>query len=195
MTTKLGRIAAKARQHPTLRFTSLAHLLTPAFLLETWQAMNKRGAAGIDGQSIAEYTTHLKANLTDLNQRLRRGSYRAPPVRRVEIPKANGKTRALGIPTIEDRLLQAAVARILSAIYEPNFLNVSFGYRLKSLGAPVGHQLRGCHGCLYSMRRERRHQLLCDCTIKTYAADADACALRSTHHSTSAQVSMSVAGL
>jgi group II intron reverse transcriptase/maturase len=126
MTTKLGRIAMKARQDPKLRFTSLAHLLTPAFLRETRQAMNHHGAAGL---SVASYNTNLNANLIELHQRLKGGRYRAPPVRRVEIPKANGKMRALGIPTVEDRLLQAAVARVLSAIYEPNFVDASFGYR------------------------------------------------------------------
>jgi len=129
MTTKLSKIAAKARTDRKLKFTSLAHVLSPDFLAETWQAMNKRGAAGVDGQTASDYNEHLNANLRELYRRLKGGRYRAPPVRRVEIPKANGKMRALGIPTIEDRLLQAAVARVLTAIYEPNFLNVSFGYR------------------------------------------------------------------
>jgi RNA-directed DNA polymerase len=115
MTTKLDRIAMKAAQDPNLRFTSLAHVLTPAFLRETWQGMNQHGAAGADGMSVASYGTNLNANVIELHQRLKSGRYRAPPVRRVEIPKANGKLRALGIPTVEDRLVQAAVARVLSA--------------------------------------------------------------------------------
>jgi RNA-directed DNA polymerase len=129
MTTKLDRIAMKAGQDPSLRFTSLAHILTPAFLRETWLGMNQHGASGADGMSAATYTMNLNANVIELHGRLESGSYRAPPVRRVEIPKANGKMRALGIPTVEDRLVQAAVARVLSVIYEPIFVDASFGYR------------------------------------------------------------------
>ena len=93
--------------------------------------LNKRGAAGVDGETIRQYEVNLEANVSELHARLRAGQYKAPPVRRVEIPKGEGKVRMLGIPTVEDRLLQAAVARILSAIYEPIFLECSYGYRPK----------------------------------------------------------------
>jgi RNA-directed DNA polymerase len=129
MSTALQKITTKAKQDPKARFTSLAHILTPAFLRETWQQLNRKGASGIDGETIAEFETHLEERIQALWQRLRAKQYHAPPVRRVEIPKGNGKTRPLGIPTVEDRLLQRAVARILSAIYEADFLACSFGYR------------------------------------------------------------------
>jgi RNA-directed DNA polymerase len=129
MITKLSRVAEKAKANPTLRFTSLAHLITPEFLRDTWLRMNQRGAAGVDGETVAAFNTELGTRLAELHARLKAGRYRAPAVRRVEIPKANGKMRGLGIPTVEDRLVQAAVARILGVIYEANFRDVSYGYR------------------------------------------------------------------
>ena len=129
MSTALLKIAAKAKQDPKTRFTSLAHILTPEFLRETWRQLNRKGASGIDGETIEAFETNLEERIQALWRRLRAGQYQAPPVRRVEIPKGNGTTRPLGIPTVEDRLLQRAVARILSAIYEPEFLECSFGYR------------------------------------------------------------------
>jgi len=129
MSTQLLKIAQRAKRDPKARFCSLAHLLTPEFLLETWGQLNRRAAGGIDGQSVAEFEENLEGRIEDLWQRLRAGRYQAPPVRRVEIPKGQGKTRPLGIPTVEDRLLQRAVARILNAIYEQDFLDCSYGYR------------------------------------------------------------------
>ena len=129
MSTQLRKIAAKAKQDPKARFPSLAHLLTPECLRETWRQLHRKGASGIDGETIKEFETHLEARMQDLGRRLRAGQYHAPPVRRVEIPKGNGKTRPLGIPTVEDRLLQRAVARIVSAIDAPDLLDCSFGYR------------------------------------------------------------------
>ena len=129
MSTKLLKIAQRAKREPKARFTSLAHVLTPEFLLETWKQLNRRGAGGIDGQSVAEFEEGLEQRVADLWQRVRTGRYKAPPVRRVEIPKGHGKMRPLGIPTVEDRLLQRAVARILNAVYEQDFLECSYGYR------------------------------------------------------------------
>ena len=129
MSTQLLKIAAKAKQDAKVRFTSLAHVLTPAFLRETWRQLNRKGASGIDGETIEAFETNLEERIQDLWRRLKAGQYQAPPVRRVEIPKGNGTMRPLGIPTVEDRLLQRAVARILSAIYEQDFLACSFGYR------------------------------------------------------------------
>jgi len=129
MTTKLSRIADKAKAERKLRFTSLAHLLTPEFLLETWKQMNHKGASGVDGETTKEFESDLETRVEQLCARLKEKQYRPPPVRRVEIPKGEGKTRPLGIPTVEDRLLQRAVARILSAIYEQDFLELSYGFR------------------------------------------------------------------
>jgi group II intron reverse transcriptase/maturase len=129
MRTKLDRIAEKARTDGKLRFTALAHVITPDFLMETWKQMNRRGASGVDQETMTEYASNLEGRCQDLVARLKARRYKAPPVRRVEIPKGDGKTRPLGIPTVEDRLLQRAVARILSAIYEQDFLPCSYGFR------------------------------------------------------------------
>ena len=129
MTTKLDRIAQRARMAPRLAFTSLAHLLTEDFLVETWRQMNRNGAPGLDRETTRSFETHLRTRCQSLVARLKTGSYRPLPVRRVEIPKADGKMRPLGIPTVEDRLLQRAVARILETIYEQDFLPCSYGFR------------------------------------------------------------------
>jgi retron-type reverse transcriptase len=102
MSTQLEQIAKKAKSDPKVRFTSVAHLLTSEFLKETWKQMNRRGASGIDGETTKEFEQDLDTRVQDLCERLKRGAYRAPPVRRVEIPKGPGKvgTRPLGIPTL-----------------------------------------------------------------------------------------------
>src|SRR6202795_1197055 len=144
MSTKLDQIMEKAKSNPKLRFTSLAHLLTPEFLTETWKQVNRRGASGVDGETTKEFEQDLDTRVQQLCERLKRGTYRAPPVRRGEIPKGPGKagTRPLGIPTVEDRLLQRAVARILEAVFEADFLECSYGFR------------PGCnpHGALRALR-------------------------------------------
>ncbi len=131
MSTQLGQIAKKAKLDRKVRFTSLAHLLTPAFLKETWGMMNRRAASGIDGESTEQFESELEQRVEEICAQLRAGTYRAPPVRRVEIPKGPGKTgtRPLGIPTVADRLLQRAVARILEAVFEADFLDCSYGFR------------------------------------------------------------------
>ncbi len=144
MSTELSKIAEKAKTDPELRFTSLAHLLTPEFLKETWKQMNRHGASGVDGETIRDYERNLDGRIGDLHERLKAGRYKAPPVRRVNIPKGNGKTRPLGIPTVEDRLVQRAVARILEAIYEADFLDVSYGFRPGRNPHQALHKLRNC---------------------------------------------------
>ena len=145
MSTQLDQIVGKAKSDPKLRFTSLAHLLTPEFLKETWKQINRRGASGIDGETTKEFEQDLDTRVQNLCERLKRGAYRASPVRRVEIPKGPGKTgtRPLGIPTVEDRLLQRAVARILESVYEADFLDCSYGFRPG----------RNPHGALRTLRK------------------------------------------
>ena len=131
MSTKLHKIAMKARADKSIRFTSLAHLLTSEFLIETWNMMNRKGACGIDKVSMEEFGIDLTNKIGKLIDQLKEGTYKPLPVRRVEIPK-NGntkETRPLGIPTVEDRLIQKAVSRILEAIFEEEFLDCSFGFR------------------------------------------------------------------
>src|SRR5262247_3994266 len=131
MSPQLSQIAKKAKLDPKTRFTSLAHLLTPEFLQETWGKMNRKAAGGVDGQSAEEFGNELETQIEVICKQLKEGTYHAPPVRRVDIPKGPGKvgTRPLGIPTVADRLLQRAVARILEAVFEADFLDCSYGFR------------------------------------------------------------------
>lgn len=130
VSTQLDRITAKAKADRKLRFTSLAHLMTPEFLKETWRQMNRKAASGVDGETAKEFEKDLDRRVESLCARVRAGKYVAPPVRRVYIPKPGKmEKRPLGIPTAEDKLLQRAVARILDAVFEADFLECSYGYR------------------------------------------------------------------
>ena len=131
MPTSLEAIAKKAKDQPSYRFRDLSREINEELLRECWRKLNKRSAVGVDGVSYHEYDGDLDANLTDLINRLKRGAYKAKLVRRHYIPKGNGKQRPLGIPSTEDKLLQYAVAQILSAIYEQDFSPCSYGYRPK----------------------------------------------------------------
>jgi group II intron reverse transcriptase/maturase len=119
-----------AREAPQMVFTTLAHHIDVELLREAYRLTRKGGAPGVDGQTAADYERNLEENLRSLLERLKSGTYRAPPVRRVEIPKGDGKsTRPIGIPTFEDTVLQRAVVMVLSAIYEQDFMDCSYGFR------------------------------------------------------------------
>lgn len=126
---KLQRIATQAKEHPERAFSNLAHHIDLDLLREAYRLTRKTGATGVDGVSGADYAQVLEENLTDLHERFKSGRYRAPDVRRVHIPKGDGRTRPLGIPTFEDKVLQRAVAMILTAVYEEDFLSCSYGFR------------------------------------------------------------------
>jgi RNA-directed DNA polymerase len=129
--TRLRRIAIVARDNPQMAFTSLNHCLDLELLREAFHKTRKNGAPGVDGRTWRDYEANLEANLQSLLERAKSGSYQAPPVRRVYIPKGNSPTekRPIGIPTIEDKVLQRAVLMILEAIYERDFYDCSFGFR------------------------------------------------------------------
>jgi group II intron reverse transcriptase/maturase len=130
VSTKQQRIAELAKQRSQLGFTSLNHHLDLPWLAEAYSRTRKDGAPGVDGQTGDEYALHLAANLSSLLHRAKSGAYFAPPVRRVHIPKGTGpETRPLGIPTLEDKVLQRAVVMALEPIYEADFMNCSFGFR------------------------------------------------------------------
>ncbi len=132
VSTKLQRIAELARNAPDMVFTSLAHHIDLDFLYEAHRRTRKSGAPGVDGQTATQYAKDLEGNLRDLLERLKSGSYRAPPVRRVHIPKGDGsETRPIGIPTFEDKILQRAVTMVLEAVYEQDFRDCSYGFRPK----------------------------------------------------------------
>jgi group II intron reverse transcriptase/maturase len=128
--TKQRRIAELARQMPGAVLRTLAHHIDYEWLCEAYRRTRKDGAAGVDGQTATEYAANLEANLRVLLERAKSGDYQAPPVRRVHIPKGNGaETRPIGIPTFEDKVLQRAVAMVLEAVYEQDFLDCSHGFR------------------------------------------------------------------
>jgi len=127
---RLQQIANLARNLPGAALLTLAHHIDITFLHEAWKRLRKEAAPGIDGVEAADYERDLKGNLEALLNKFKSGLYRAPPVRRVYIPKGDGsKTRPLGIPTVEDRILQKAVAMVLDAVYEQDFLDCSYGFR------------------------------------------------------------------
>jgi len=130
VSTKLQRIAELAQDAPDMAFTSLAHHMDLAWMREAHRRTRKDGARGVDGQTAEQYAERLEDNLQSLLNRAKSGTYRAPAVRRVHIPKGDGsQTRPIGIPTFEDKVLQRAVLMLLEAVYEQDFMPCSFGFR------------------------------------------------------------------
>lgn len=129
MQTSLQGIAKKAKLNKKYRFRDLYRLLNEENLQDSWKYLNNKAASGVDRISMKEFEANLLINIQGLVESLKEKRYRAKLVRRVDIPKGKGKYRSLGIPTIGDKLIQKAVARILEAIYEQDFLICSYGYR------------------------------------------------------------------
>ena len=130
ISTRLQRVAKLAKEAPNMVFTNLSHHIDTDLLQEAYRLTRKGGAAGVDGQTEADYAKELESNLQSLENRLKGGTYKAPPVRRVNIPKGDGKkTRPIGVPTFEDKVLQRAVTLVLEAVYEQDFLECSYGFR------------------------------------------------------------------
>ncbi len=127
--TSLWGIAKRAKANKKHRFRDLYRLLNAELLYASWRDLNKNAASGVDGVTAEQYQENLAANLQNLAERLKTKRYRAKLVRRCYIPKENGKVRPLGIPALEDKLVQMACAKILTAIYEMDFLDSSYGYR------------------------------------------------------------------
>jgi group II intron reverse transcriptase/maturase len=131
MQTSLERIANKAKRDKKYRFQNLYRLLNEERLASSWIRLNKKAASGADGISYHEYAKGIAEKISKLTERLRAKRYKAKLIRRHYIPKTEGRMRPLGIPTIEDKLVQHAAAQILQAIYEQDFLTCSYGYRPK----------------------------------------------------------------
>jgi len=130
VSTKQQRIAELAKQAPQMGFFSLGHHITRRWLYEAFLRVRPNGATGVDGQTAEDYAKNLRDNLDSLLERAKSGTYRAPPVRRVHIPKGTGtETRPIGIPTFEDKVLQRAVVMVLEPIYEQDFMDCSYGFR------------------------------------------------------------------
>jgi group II intron reverse transcriptase/maturase len=129
MSTELERISKLARENRQLQFLSIAHLLTPVALEGAFKSLRKDASAGVDGVRYGEYQKDAVRKIQELYERVRAKRYRAQPLRRVYIPKEDGKQRPLSIPSLEDKILQKATATLLNAIYEQDFYACSFGFR------------------------------------------------------------------
>jgi len=126
----LERVRQAARKDRKQQFTALMHHVYDIDRLRAaYLAIKRDAAAGIDGETWRHYGENLEGNLMDLSERLKRGAYRAKPVRRTYIPKADGRQRPLGVPTLEDKIVQRAVVEVMNAIYEEDFLGFSYGFR------------------------------------------------------------------
>jgi group II intron reverse transcriptase/maturase len=126
----LERVRQAARKDRKQRFTALLHhVYDTDRLRRAYHAVRHDAAPGIDGQTWQAYGEELEGNLQDLSGRLRRGAYRAKPVRRAYVPKSDGKQRPIGLPILEDKIVQRAVVEVLNAIYENDFLGFSYGFR------------------------------------------------------------------
>lgn len=129
MSTKLCKVAERAKREPAGRFHSLAHLIDVELLAGAFGRLRNDAAVGVDGITKEHYGQELESNLKDLHERLRTKRYRHQPIRRVHIPKEKGRTRPIGISTIEDKVVQNALRTVLEAVYEQDFLDCSYGFR------------------------------------------------------------------
>lgn len=159
--TKLSQIAELAARNKSMVFTTLFHRIDEEWLRDAYGLVRKDGATGIDQVSGEEYSENLTGNLKYLHQRLKEKRYRAPMIRRVRIPKDDGKKRALGITTFEDKIAQRSVCMAMEAVYEQDFLPCSYGFRPK----------RSQHQALQAIRQqciEMEVQWILDADIKAY---------------------------
>ena len=129
MSTEINRLTELAKEDPQRQFFSIAHLITPEKMYAAFLSLRKDASAGVDGVTYEEYGKDAARNIRELHQRLKDGKYRAQPLRRVYIPKENGKQRPISIPALEDKLVQKVMVEILNAIYEQDFLDCSYGFR------------------------------------------------------------------
>ena len=142
--TKLESITSLVKRNPRIKFTSLAHMLSEEFLLLCFEELKRNRVPGIDGISVEMYETKKEGRIVNLVARLKTNKYKPLPVKRAFIPKADGSKRPLGIPAVEDKLVQMGIKKILEAIYEPIFSKTSFGFRPNL----------GCHDALNKLRVE-----------------------------------------
>ena len=126
---ELLKVAERAKREPEARFHSLAHLIDVAALRRAYERVRKDAAVGVDGMTKENYGQDLEVRLADLHERLKTKRYRHQPIRRVHIPKDNGKTRPIGISTIEDKIVQDSIREVLETVYEQEFHDCSFGFR------------------------------------------------------------------
>jgi retron-type reverse transcriptase len=156
------RIAELARERPQECFTALNHYLTVDWLRAAFYRVKPDSAPGVDGQSWNDYAAQLEENLRSLLDRAKSGRYVAPPVKRVHIPKGDGKeTRGIGMPTIEDKVLQRAVALLLEPIYEQEFKGFSYGFR-------PGRSALEAVACIWSQCMNQNIRWILEVDIRKY---------------------------
>jgi RNA-directed DNA polymerase len=166
--SELGRVRQVAQEDREARFTALLHHVSIDRLRAAYWALNPRAATGVDGVTWRDYGRCLEANLRDLHGRVHRGSYRARPSRRAYIQKADGRLRPLGIAALEDKILQRAVVEVLGAIYETDFLGLSYGFRPG----------RGPHDALDALAvgiRRRKVNWVLDADLRDFFTSLDHC--------------------
>jgi RNA-directed DNA polymerase len=162
----LEGVREAAQRNRKLRFTSLLHHVTPSLLVESFYALRKQAAAGVDGVTWHDYESQLYGRVHDLHREIHVGNYRAKPSRRVHIPKADGKLRPLGIAALEDKIVQQAITTVLSAVYEQDFLGFSYGFR----------QGRGQHDALDALSEGiegRKVNWILDADIRSFFDEID----------------------
>lgn len=160
MATKLSLISKRAREDRRMKFNNLMHLVNESYLRECYSRLKKGKSPGVDRITLEEYGKNLAKNVEELVSRMKQMSYRPQPVRRTYIPKSKGKMRPLGIPTIEDKMVQMAFARILESIWEEDFISISYGFRPG----------RGCHQALARLNKVLSSQ---SAQSAGYVIDAD----------------------
>src|SRR6201984_3641487 len=129
MSTQIDRISELAKEDAKRQFYSIGHMITPESLYAAFRGLRKKASAGVDGVTYEEYERDVARNIQTLHERLKNGKYQAQPLRRVYIPKENGKQRPISIPALEDKIVQKGMVEILHAIYEQDFLDCSYGFR------------------------------------------------------------------
>ena len=173
VSTKQQRLAELAKQHPQRGFIALNHHLDLLWLAEAFHRTRKSAAPGVDGQTADDYGLNLRDNLQSLLDRAKSGTYWAPPVRRVRIPKGTGaETRPLGIPTLEDKILQRAIVMALEPIYEQDFLDCSYGFR-------PGRSAHAALAALWQQTMDRGGCWLVEVDIRQFFDTLDHALLRS----------------
>ena len=157
----LAGVRRAAKERKEMKFTALLHHVTIGLLRESFYALKRRAAPGVDGVTWTEYESGLEGRLADLHSRVHCGAYQAQPSRRVYIPKPDGRQRPLGVAALEDKVVQQAVATILNQIYEQDFLGFSYGFR------PGRSQHQALDALSVGISRKKVNWVL-DCDIKGF---------------------------